>query len=73
MNNLIEIERGLETRSRQRAPNFFPNSTHYNKNSRKASMEMHFRRQIKATDYTSRRLYVNGLDQEVKCFGKQIL
>lgn len=34
---------------------------------------MHFRRQIKATDYTSRRLYVNGLDQEVKCLGKQIL
>ena len=71
MNNLLELEK---VGGRQRAPSFFPNNSHYSNNKpRKANPDLHFRRQIRASDYTSRRFYVNGLEQEVKCFGKQII
>ena len=69
MNNLIEVGRIYP---RNRPASFFPNTTATNYKNRKNSMEMHFRRQIKAHEYTSRRLHVNGTNQEVKCLGKQI-
>ena len=45
MNNLIEIDR---LKPRNKTPSFFPNTTSAYKN-RKNSMEMHFRRQVRAT------------------------
>lgn len=69
MNNLIQID---QMKTKQRTPSFFPNTVSSQK-SRKHSIEMHFRRQIKANDYTARRLQINGVDHEVRCYGKQIL
>lgn len=69
MNNIIQID---QTKSKQRTPSFFPNAAPSQKN-RKHSIEMHFRRQIKANDYTARRLQINGVDHEVRCYGKQLL
>ena len=64
MNNLLEMENVKVT---QGPASFFPVTTvSQNKRIRKGSIEMHFRRQIKASDYSTRkRLYEKHL--EVRC------
>ena len=65
INNMLEVE----PKSKNVAPSFYP---HNPQNNRKGSMEMYFKKQIRASDYNGKKVYLNGDELEVKCFGNRI-
>jgi hypothetical protein len=72
MTNLLDIGR-VGTKQIKGTQNAFHISTHYGTKKKKSgSMDMHFRRHLRPND-TQRGSFAAGIDQEVKCYGKQIL
>lgn len=69
MNDLIQMDK--PTTVKQTSNSFFPLNSFQNRKVRKGSIEMHFRHQIKASDYNSKRIHLNQFD--VKCEGRQIM
>ena len=68
VNNNLGFESHSKPKATSIAPHFY---SHQSSNSRKGSIEMYFRKQIKAHEY-NKKMVLNGEEFEVKCVGSKL-